>query len=502
MVAAAQDHLTTTSARQVATSKVRKVRRKSTLIGAMLALMVLAACQNRPIPNTPTPLPTQVPPTPAPTATPAPTPTPSADMNVTLKNTLGSVWKRADVIWSPDSRFLAVTFWADVAAQTYLVDSRTGESFELTTDEGNVGLVAWSPDGRRIAGVAGDDMDLSRQGVWSFAGGYAIKLIDGVCEDLAWSPDSKTLAATCELVDNGPDANPQLGGFWGGGQLWRVDADGENARRLVDLVMLPLIAWSSGTAFDLARHPVWSPDGRQIAFEARSGIRALTPEMGVGVMGANGESARLVVAQPVWLGGWLANDRLIIRSHTAQPSARDYADDFYAVDLATEKLENLTRSNPDCDPLQDVTCKGAKRQVSLDPDYFGLAPGRTKYFFRATSRSEIIGGKADGDWLIVNTFPPSDLALEQSVERTDPEGNRLGFAAWLNDGRLAYVRYIGVDPKQGVPGGSVRVQLIVDGKLVREQDIGTWDVFAAGWAPDGRRVAVATDFGVIVYGLP
>jgi len=27
-------------------------------------------------------------------------------------------------------------------------------------------------------------------------------------------------------------------------------------------------------------------------------------------------------------------------------------------------------------------------------------------------------------------------------------------------------------------------------------------VFEVGWSPDGRRVAVATDLGVIVYGLP
>jgi dipeptidyl aminopeptidase/acylaminoacyl peptidase len=482
--------------------KMQVARRKSALLGAMVALVVLVACQSRPIPRTPTPLPpAPVPPTPISTAPPAPTPTPSADMNVALKNTLGPGWKRAEVVWSPDSRFLAVTFWADMAAQTYVVDSRTGESFELTTDEGNVGLVAWSPDGKRIAGVAGDDMDLSRQGVWSFAGGRTARLLDGPCEDLAWAPDGKTLVATCELVDNGPDADPQLGGFRGGGQLWRVDADGNNARRLIDLVTLPLVAWSNGTAFDAARYPIWSPDGKQIAFEARSSIKGLMPEMAVGVMGANGESARLVVARPVWLGGWLGSDRLIVRSHTAQPSATDYTDDFYAADLATEKLENLTRSNPSCEPLQDVTCKGAKRQVSLDADYFGLASNRTKYFYRAASRSEIIGGKADKDWLVVNTYPPSDLTLEQSVERTELEGERLGFAAWLNDGRLAYVRYIGVDSEQGAPGGSVRAQFVVDGKLAREEDIGTWDVFAVGWATDGRRVAVATDFGVILYGL-
>ena len=142
---------------------------------------------------------------------PAPTATASANLNVKLENTLGTGWTRGEVIWSPDSRFVAVTFWADTLAQTYVVDSRTGESFELTTDEGNVGLVAWSPDGKRIAGVSGGDMDSERQGIWSFAGGYTTKLLGGVCEDLAWSPDGNTLVATCELVVREPDADPRHG---------------------------------------------------------------------------------------------------------------------------------------------------------------------------------------------------------------------------------------------------------------------------------------------------
>jgi len=475
-------------------------RRWHNWLWVMLALVIgLAGCQeDKPLPPTPTPVPTPVSLTATPTVRPAPTATASANLNIKLENTLGTGWTRGEVIWSPDSRFVAVTFWADTLAQTYVVDSRTGESFELTTDEGNVGLVAWSPDGKRIAGASGGDMDSERQGVWSFAGGYTTKLLGGVCEDLAWSPDGNTLVATCELVVREPDADPRMGG----GQLWRVDASGQNARRLVDLVILPLVAWSSGTAFDTARHPVWSPDGKQIAFEARSGIRSLMPEMAVGVMGTGGESARLVVARSVWLGGWLADDRLIVRSHTAPPSVEDYTDDFYAVDLTTDQLENLTRSNPNCEPLQDVTCRGAQRQVSLDVDYFGLAPSRAKYFYRAASRNEIVGGQSFKDWLIVNTFPSSDLTFEQSIERADPAGERLGSAVWLNDGRLAYVRTIGFDPEQGAPNGNITAQFVMDGKVVRKEDVGTWGVFAAGWSPDGRRVAVATDFGVILYGLP
>ena len=465
-------------------------------------LVAGASCQSSPLPPTPTAMPTPVPPTATVTPRPLPTPTVPAVRHVKLESALGLDWQHADVIWSPDNRTIAVTYWAGPSAQTFIVDARTGEPNELLADDYSVGMVAWSHDGWRLAAVAGDDMDTQRQGVWSFSGGRATRLLDGACEDLTWSPDGNALAATCELVANGPDALPQLGGQQGGGQLWRVNADGANARRLIDLVSLPLVAWSSGTGFEAARHPIWSLDGKQIAFEVKTGIGTLAPELGVAVMGARGESARLVVARPVWLGGWLANDRLIVRSRTASPAVKDYVDDFYAVDLATDKLQNLTRSDPNCEPLQSVTCGGAKRLVSLNADYLGLAPARNKYFYRATSGRDIIGGKTDRDWLVVNTFPPSDLTLEQSVERTNPMGERIGFATWLADGRLAYARYLGVDPEQGVPTGKVTAQFIIDGKVVRKEDIGTWSVFSVGWSPDGRRVAVATDFGVIIYGLP
>ena len=177
-------------------------RRWRKWLWVMLALVIgLVGCQeDKPLPPTPTPMPTPILLTATPTVRPAPTATASANLNVKLENTLGTGWTHGEVVWSPDSRFAAVTFWADTLAQTYVVDSRTGESFELTTDEGNVGLVAWSPDGKRIAGVSGGDMDSERQGIWSFAGGYITKLLGGVCEDLAWSPDGNTLVATCELV--------------------------------------------------------------------------------------------------------------------------------------------------------------------------------------------------------------------------------------------------------------------------------------------------------------
>ncbi len=74
---------------------------------------------------------------------------------------------------------------------------------------------------------------------------------------------------------------------------------------------------------------------------------------------------------------------------------------------AADKPQNLTRGDPDCEPLQSVTCGGAKRLVSLNADYVSLAPVRNKYFYRATT---------------TRCSPPSDLKAPTSLGWPPPPG--------------------------------------------------------------------------------
>ncbi|MCA1815608.1 MAG: DPP IV N-terminal domain-containing protein, partial [Acidobacteria bacterium] len=58
--------------------------------------------------------------------------------------------------WSPDSRTLAFVSNRDGAAQIYLLPADGGEATKLTESKTDVGSIAWSPDGKRIAYAATD----------------------------------------------------------------------------------------------------------------------------------------------------------------------------------------------------------------------------------------------------------------------------------------------------------------------------------------------------------
>lgn len=487
--------------------------------GLKLALIsltfILAACQTpagaHELTATPTLAVTPAPPLPSPTPTPTRSPLP--DLNLELANHLGVGWQRADIAWSPDSRNFVVTYWAGWLAQSFLVDGRTGEAVDLMTEDGfDVGLAAWSPDGKKLAAIAGNDMDTARRSVWLFAGGRKIRLLEGACEDLTWSPDSLTLLATCELYDwrgapppldqtSNPATISQQGGVWGGGQLWLMEAREQALpRRLLDLVQMPLVTFGAGTRFDTARNPHWAGD--KIAFEVRSEDKALALKLGIAIVSADGSSPRLVTTKPVWLVGWLPDGKLLVRSNIYAGQILQYTDDLYALDPATGLVENLTRVDLRCDPLQSLRCQGASRQILTTPGYAALAPDGRRFYYRATSRSDVIGSQARVDWLVVGTYPPGELTREYSTTYQEPTGPRLLYPTWLNSGQLAYLETTGYDPQTwSAPGGNVTVRFMIDGRPVRQEEVGTWGVFAAAWSPDGSRVAVANDFGVILYGL-
>lgn len=145
-------------------------------------------------------------------------------------------------IWSPDGRWLAFGAGSEVR----LVDTATEELRRLVgygaTD------LEWLPGTDALA-IADHGIH-----VYSVTTGEVRSLgIEGAAE-LAWSPDGTTVAFTrVSRVVSGAEEDE-------GNSLWLVDADGTNERQL---------AAAYGVMHGVG--PVWSPDGRYIAYQRRTG---------------------------------------------------------------------------------------------------------------------------------------------------------------------------------------------------------------------------------------
>jgi TolB protein len=188
--------------------------------------------------------------------------------------------------------------------EIYLLDLSTGISFNLTRSPANELDPAWSPDGTQLAFSADTDADLQPELYLISANGAGGRRISGGSSGYrspGWSADGTSLVFVL--------------GF---GQIYRMDTDGGNERRLgagflpslsADAQWLLYSAESTSTLDAdiyrerIATHEIinltnntsnewgarWSPDGTQIAFSALRGGRTR-----VYVMDANGGSLRAV----------------------------------------------------------------------------------------------------------------------------------------------------------------------------------------------------------------
>ena len=183
---------------------------------------------------------------------------------------------------------------------------------------------AWSPDGRTIAFFSGSKIYLMN------ADGSEHRplttLQPGRMPNLAWSPDGRKLAflySSCgQYCFN----------------LYVMNSDGSGLRNLTS----KLVA-GGGFGAGLASDPVWSPDGRKIAF-----VR-LSNRLGVYVVNVDGSGMRNLTPKPVGTyasPAWSPDGRKI-----AFVSLRDDNSEVYVMNANGSGQRNLTR-NPafDADP--------------------------------------------------------------------------------------------------------------------------------------------------------
>ena len=170
-------------------------------------------------------------------------------------------------------------------AEIYVMDADGGNQQNLTNDPNDDWSPSWSPDGERI--VFSSNRDGNRDGnrnnyeiyVMDADGNNQQRLTDNDFYDSApsWSPDGKRIVFTSRRDGH------FIGDFGLSSEIYVMDADGKNTRRL-----------TNNRKRDSS--PSWSPDGKWIVFASDRKGDDVNYE--IYVMDADGKNTRRLTNNP------------------------------------------------------------------------------------------------------------------------------------------------------------------------------------------------------------
>ncbi len=225
--------------------------------------------------------------------------------------------------WSPDGRKIAFLSDRDGDLEVYVMNSDGSRQRNLTRNEARELAPAWSPDGERIAFTRGRT-GTSKVYVMN-SDGSGLQRLTHHGRRPVWSADGQHIA------------------FDNRGELYAMNADGSGQRRLT-------------RSAERDSGPAWSPDGKKIAFESVLGSRCVRGDLfrtrlatrcksALYVMNADGSGQRRLTqsgAQPLWS----PDGRKI-----AFVSVRDGNYEIYVMNADGRDQRNLSRN-----PTKDDCC--------------------------------------------------------------------------------------------------------------------------------------------------
>ena len=235
--------------------------------------------------------------------------------------------------WSPDGKRIAFVSDRDGHLnirgrsnyEIYVMDADGGSQQNLTNDPNNDSSPSWSPDGKHI--VFSSDRDNDRDHnieiyMMDADGGNQQRLTNNLTEDQypSWSPDGKRIAFSARREGH---VENNFGITY---EIYVMDADGGNEQRLTE---------NRNNDWD----PVWSPDGKRIAFIAdRKGDLV---QFDIYVMDADGGNQQKLVNNRGWDSSpsWSPNGERI-----AFTSERDGNYEIYVMDADGGNQQKLTNN--------------------------------------------------------------------------------------------------------------------------------------------------------------
>ncbi|HEX8233730.1 MAG TPA: S9 family peptidase [Caulobacteraceae bacterium] len=189
--------------------------------------------------------------------------------------------------WSPDGVW--VSFLSDRSGenQVYLIRAGGGEAVQLTKVAGGVSAYRWSPSGDRIAFIASDPEPASAAARSERSGGFEVLDSESSASadfarshlwviDVAGVAQRSQLSSPRRLTEGADFTINEFSWSPDGGRIAfsAVSDPTPKARASADLYVLDI---RTGKVTKLVNtpgpdtYPVWSPDGRQIAYETANG---------------------------------------------------------------------------------------------------------------------------------------------------------------------------------------------------------------------------------------